>query len=413
MNFEMVGKLSIGKETEKFHPYEEKVFDSGWKKRRLVLNAVCGDNRHMLTIDDGCWADGHGEVVTFSKPAVGENGTKEKGRVLRIPFKERLTSPLLEEVADYRKYVIDLDKKSRRTALTNAAKKIHEGTSLTDEELTKLGLNDESEVEDALKKSKALRHEFITEYDFAEFMKKLVDGGAYKDAKFHIYGNVVKQYSDNNARWYERLAPNGIYMLDDGEEEEKSIIKFVAIFNKDAIDDMSVDEKGRYYINAYTMEYDFARGKNIPSPVQIAVLAPDKSSVNYDREKQIAERIVSKFTIEDESWKAYGVEAAMINGAQRVEITEDMLTEDQIIDLGLGLITMEDIRAEFGQDVYGDRVQEYRFIKALRGYSKGVQDTAYTDDDMVIQPLELNVDSDDDTELDAELNDDNDDDLFG
>ena len=42
MNFEMIGKLSIPKETEKFHPYQEKQFDSGWIRKQLMFNVACG-----------------------------------------------------------------------------------------------------------------------------------------------------------------------------------------------------------------------------------------------------------------------------------------------------------------------------------------------------------------------------------
>lgn len=407
MNFEMVGKLSISKDTEKFHPYEERTFDSGWCKRRLMMTAICGDNRHMLTIDGGCWSDGHGDISTFSK-SYTKDGVKIKGQKLVIPFKDRLTSPLLEEVAEYKKFVIDLEEYGRRYLLEKAAEKIHEGTSLTDEELEKMGLSNESEVADELKKSIELKHEFITEWDYAEFVKQVVDSGEYKDCKFLIRGNIEKQYSDQNTRWYERVVPTRIYRVADSTEE-KSVGKITMIYNKDAIDDMSVEEKGKYYINGFTMEYDFARGKQIPAPVSIVIPAAGENAT--DKEKRIEKVLLGRFTIDDDSWKAYGVEVNMLNGAQRVEITEDMLTDEQIENLELGFVTMDDIRAELGNDVYGDRVQEYRFVKFLSGFTKCAQDTAYTDEDMVVTPL--NVDEDENTDANDELSgDDEDDDLF-
>ena len=65
-----------------------------------------------------------------------------------------------------------------------------------------------------------------------------------------------------------------------------------------------------------------------------------------------------------------------------------MLTDDQKEDLECGLITLDDIRAELGGSVYGDRIREYQFVKPAKGFTKGRQDTVYTDDDMVIRPLE-------------------------
>ena len=66
-----------------------------------------------------------------------------------------------------------------------------------------------------------------------------------------------------------------------------------------------------------------------------------------------------KFTVDDESIKEYGVVVNMLNGAQKTEITEDMLTDEQRDDLDCGLITMDDIRAELGSSVYGEKIREY------------------------------------------------------
>jgi len=163
MNFEMIGKFGLGKETEKFKPYSETKYDSGWVKRRIMFNAICGDNRHLLIVDAGSFADGHGDVYTFSKGSVDESGNKVKGESLKIPFKDRLTSKKLVEVAEFKKYVFDLEKPGRRYKLEKAAEKIKEGSSLTDEELKDIGLDNESEVKDALEKSKKKHHEFISE----------------------------------------------------------------------------------------------------------------------------------------------------------------------------------------------------------------------------------------------------------
>ena len=78
----------------------------------------------------------------------------------------------------------------------------------------------------------------------------------------------------------------------------------------------------------------------------------------------------------------------MLNGAQKVEITEDMLTDEQKEDLECGLITLDDIRADLGGNVYRDRVQEYQFSKIARGFTRGRNDTVYTAEDMVIKPIE-------------------------
>ena len=230
MNFEMTGKLSIGKESEKFHPYQEKQFDSGWVRKQLMFNVACGDNRHMMTVTSGAFADGHGDVYTFSKSGVDENGNKIKGESLKIPFKERLTSSKLAEVAEFKKFIFDLEKPGRRYKLEKAAEKVKEGTNLTDKELKEIGLENEADVNAELEKSNKRRHEFISEWDFIDFIKKVIDSGKYSDKKFFIRGNGEYQYSDKNQRVYESYVPNRIYLAaDDAEESSTATINILWI----------------------------------------------------------------------------------------------------------------------------------------------------------------------------------------
>ncbi len=385
MNFEMLGRISLGKETEKFKPYSETTYDSGWVKKRIMFNAICGDNRHLLTVDAGAFADGHGDVYTFSKGSVDENGKRTKGESLKIPFKDRLTSSKLAEVAEFKKFIFDLEKPNRRYKLEKAAEKIKEGTSLTDEELAEIEVESEADVKTALEKSIKKRHEFISEWDFVDFIKKVIESGKYADKKFYIKGNGNYQYSDKNERVYESYVPTRIYLADDNAEEYCTATINV-LFNRDSVDDMSVEEKGKYYINGYMMQYDNNRKGNIPCPVTVTIpVAPEDAS---DKDKKKVEAIKRKFVVEDESWKELGVVVKMLNGAQKTEITDDMLTDEQKEDLECGLITLDDIRADLGGSVYGDRVQEYQFDKIARGFTKGRNDTVFTDDDMVIKPIE-------------------------
>lgn len=385
MNFEMIGKISLGKETEKFKPYSEHTYDSGWVKRKIMFHTICGDNRHLLTVDAGTFADGHGDVYTFSKGSVDESGNKVKGESLKIPFKDRLTSPKLAEVAEFKKFIFDLEKPNRRYKLEKAAEKVKEGTSLTNEELKELDIENEAEINDALDKSNKKRHEFIAEWDFAEFIKKIIDSGKYSDKKFYIKGNGDYSYSDNNQQVYESYVPQRIYLADD-DADEYSTATIKMIFNSDSFDDMSAEEKGKYYVNGYTFAYDHNRKSNIPVPVTLTIpVAADDAD---DKSKKRVEAIKHKFLVDDDTYKELGVEVNMLNGAQKVEITDDMLTDEQKEDLDCGLITLDDIRADLGGSVYGDRVQEYQFKKIARGYTKGRIDTIYTDDDMVIKPIE-------------------------
>lgn len=402
MNFEMTGKLSISKDTEKFHPYTEKTYPSGWVRKQLLFNVTCGDNRHMLTVTAGAFADGHGDIYSFTKGGVDENGNKVKGESIQIPFKERLTSPKLAEIAEFKKFIIDLEQPGRRYKLQNMADKLHEGKELTDEELKSVGLESKDDVTTALEKSNKKRHEFISEWDYIDFIKKVIDSEKYKDKLFFIRGNGEYQYSDSQQKVYESYIPTRIYLAaDDAEPSSTATINI--IFNSESLDEMSVEEKGKYYVNGHMMEYDQNRKANIPVPVTIVIPVPEDD----EKGKKKAEAFKHKFMVDDDTYKEYGAIVNMFNGAQKTEITEDMLTDEQRKDLDLGIITMDDIRAEIGGNVYGDRIREYQLVKPARGFTKGRQDTVWTDDDMIIKPIEETVPDSEDL-FDEETVDDDD-----
>lgn len=403
MNFEMTGKLSIGKETEKFHPYTEKTYPSGWVRKQLLFNVTCGDNRHMLTVTAGAFSDGHGDIYSFTKGGVDENGNKVKGESIQIPFKERLTSPKLAEIAEFKKFIIDLEQPGRRYKLQNMADKLHEGKELTDEELKEVSLESKDDVTAALEKSNKKRHEFISEWDYIDFIKKVIDSEKYKDKLFFIRGNGEYQYSDNQQKVYESYIPTRIYLAaDDAEPSSTATINI--IFNSESLDEMSVEEKGKYYVNGHMMEYDQNRKANIPVPVTIVIPVPEDD----EKGKKKAEAFKHKFMVDDDTYKEYGAIVNMLNGAQKTEITEDMLTDEQRKDLNLGIITMDDIRAEIGGNVYGDRIREYQLVKPARGFTKGRQDTVWTDEDMIIKPIEEAIPDSEDLFEDEVVDDDDD-----
>lgn len=384
-SFEMIGKISMPKESDKFHPYTDTVYDSGWEKKRLLFNAICGDNSHLLSVEAGAYADGHGDVFSFTKGTIDKDGKKVKGESVKIPFKDRLTSKLLPEIAEFKKFVVDLEKPSRRYKLENFAEKIKNGTSLTDEELESAGVENESLIAEALEKSNKKRHEFISEWDFVDFIKKILDSGKYKNNKFFIRGNIGSSYSDKNQKIYTSYVPTRIYLAAD-DAEEMSVATMNLLYGADAFDDMSVEETGKYYVNGFVMSYDSNRKGDIPVPTTITIPAASE-----DADAKIKKRvsvICKKFEVDDDTYKELGVVVDMLNGAQKTEITEDMLTDEQKEDLECGLITEEDIIKEMGGSVYGDRIQEYRFNKIARGFSKGRNDSIYTADDMVIKPIE-------------------------
>lgn len=108
-----------------------------------------------------------------------------------------------------------------------------------------------------------------------------------------------------------------------------------------------------------------------------------------------------KFTFPDEcscDYREIGIVCDILDGAQKVELTEDMLTDEQKENLEYGLCTMEDIVKELGKDVYGDKITDIVINSLSRGYSGGSKDTVYTDKDFCKPHIETvnNTDTDED-----------------
>ena len=400
MNFKMVGKLKLGKETEKFKPYQEVTYSSGWANRILNFSIICGDNRHNLNIKGGTYPNKSDyKIVTFGPSGYDDNRKFIPGTRLDIPWKDRLSNDVIEKVSQNRRYVLDLDKRGRRTKLQHLLEKINGGENISDSELESAEIDNPSKVAEALEESNKKRFEFISLWDYAQKVKEVLEENILENKKVYVEGTIEKQYSDANQRWYESYVPQRIYLADDNEKEYSTGTATI-YFNNHAVDDGSVDENGKYYVKGFTFEYDSTRKKNIPCPIQLVVLNAEDNS--DEKAKGKSNILIKRFYIDDDVWMQYGVTFDMLNGAQKIEITEDMLTDAQREDLEYEIITMDDIRKELGSSIYGDRVQEWRFIKPSRGYTKGPQDTKYTDDDFVIPPIKTAAD-------DEELFDEDDD----
>lgn len=379
MTFEMIGRISMPKETDNFHPWTESQSRSGWITRRLKFNIICGDSRHMLTIEGGTYADERQEIYTYGRDE-WKNGELIRGDKLRIPFRDRLKQENIDKVADFRKYIVDLERRGRRQKLRLLANRLDEGGTFTEKELDEVGLSPSDDIREALARSEEKRHEFISPWDFTMCVKKLITDGEYRNERFYISGESDYQYSKEKQTFYENYVPRRIYLA--GEDEaEKSEANIRLLFGSESFDDSYAEDNKAYYINGWTMEYERWMKRRVPVPVRVTLPIEDGTERGRRRTEKLRERFTSAGGSEITE---YGVTVDMIDGAERKEITLDDLTDEQKEEIDLGLYTFEDISKELGGGVYGDRKREYRFKKLMRGYSKGPEETAYTADMMTI-----------------------------
>ena len=73
----------------------------------------------------------------------------------------------------------------------------------------------------------------------------------------------------------------------------------------------------------------------------------------------------------------------------------------------MDMITMDDIRKELGNSVYGDKKTETRVVGVARGYTSGPKETAYEKSDLTKEPCKDEpVEDDSEESLPFDLDDD-------
>ena len=368
--FNFIGKLAIGKETEKFKPIDRREFQSGWTNTTVKFNCISGTNRVMCVAQGGKWTDDKKNVIkTFSKTTTDVDGNTVKGKNIEIAWAKRFDKDQIDLVAGFKKFVVDTGDYRMRYKLQDAVKAFAEGT-ITDEMIAEIGVDNIDDAKDALEKSQAKRKEFISEWDFAEYVAKLAGSNKYKDSLFNISGNYEVQYNSEKDSFYTNYHVNRITLASDDASPETSM-KIDFYFTEDAFNDSAIDETGKATINGWVKYYDSGCKANGFKPMVVAVREGEKKLKALQR----------KFNVDGDDVKQIGLNVSVIEGAAMQEITLEDLDDETREDIECGLLDFEDVKKELGGRIAGDRVSEIRFVE-LTPKKNTVQDTAYTVNDM-------------------------------
>ena len=395
--FNFIAKISLPKETEKFKPIEKKTFSSGWENNTVKFNAISGTNRILVMCQGGKWTnDSKNSVKTFSKSTTDANGKTVKGSSIDIPWAKRFDKDQIEKVAGFKKFVVDTGDYKERYRLQDLVKAFENG-AVTDDQMEEFGIETLEDAKAALEKSQAKRREFISEWDFSEFVEKLVSSDKYKNKLFNISGNYEVTYSADKGRFYTNYHVNRITLAAE-DAEPKTEMKVDFYYGEDAWDDSTFDETGKVMVNGWFSYYDSNLKKNGFQNV-VVVIREDN-----DKKRNALKR---KFTTDD-GIKQIGLTLSVIEGAETIELTMDMLDDETREDIECGLLDWETVKKELGGRAIGDRISELRFTE-LTPKKNVAQDTVYTADDM--HPAREEVVDDGEEEVDIFADDDLDDDL--
>jgi hypothetical protein len=396
-NFNFTGKISLPKETEKFKPIEKKEFASSWMNTTVKFNVISGTNRVLCVAQGGKWKDDKkNSVKTFGKSTTDENGKVTKGEKIEIAWAKRFDEAEIAKVAGFKKFVVDTGDYKMRYKLQDLVEAFEKGT-VTDEQMEALEIDNLDDAKAALEKSKAKRKEFISEWDFAEYMIKVAQSDKMKDKLFNVSGDYEVQYSADKNRFYVNYHVNRVTLAAE-DAEPKTEMKIDFLFGEDAWDDSNFEESGKVLVNGWISYYDSNLKKNGFKDMTVVIREDN------DKKRNALKR---KFTC-DEGIKQIGLTLSVIEGAEVIELTMDMLDEETREDIECGLLDFEDVKRELGGRAIGDRISELRFAE-LTPKKNVAQDTVYTADDM--HPAKAEVVEEDDEEDVVDIFDEDEDDL--
>ena len=396
--FNFCGKIALGKQTDKFSPIDRREFNSGWTNTTLKFNCISGTNRILCTAQGGKWIDDKKNVIkTFGKSTTDENGNVTKGETIEISWAKRFDEDQISKVAGFRKFVCDTGDARMRYKLQNLITAFENG-SVTDEMIEETGIDNINDAKTALEKSQAKKKVFLSEWDFAEHLAKVAQSDKFRNRLFYISGTYDIQYNSEKDRFYTNYHVNRVVLAPD-DAEPSTEFKIDFYFSEGACDDSHYDKTGKVILNGWVSYYDASLKKNGFKDISIAVREDEKKLNAIER----------KFNVDGNDVKQIGLTLNVIEGAERVEITMEMLDEETREDIEAGLLDFEDVKRELGGRVTGEKLSELRFAE-LTPKKNTVQDTMYKVEDM--HPAkEVIVENDEDNDVNFDIFDNDDDEL--
>ena len=384
--FEFVGTLSIPKATEKFKPVAD--YDkSHWKGHKVTFQVKNNENNTQLVeVMGGFNKDGS----TVIKTTANEKGDDGKYKKLEIKWADRNKPENIQAVANFRKFVFDMDVEADRWAIQRQIKAL-EASSTDSDAIVFLqenygmteGANALEFAKDLLAKSLAKRKEFLSEYDFVEFLKTAIPKCGNN---VFVVTDVIESsiYNGKGSQKFKvqqvKLAAPGTPQKFRGEME--------IYFDNSCLDESMFTDIRKYFLNGYVRNYSSAHKKEIGIPTTVVI-----DGSKFDASNEIATRqlnfLKSLFTVEEkENFSVCGVKCVFANGVQKVEVTEDMLSDFERTQIELGLANLDDFKKAYGQ-ANGEREREIKVVGLSTQYLKtGSKETAYTLSDFLLETEE-------------------------
>ena len=384
--FEFVGTLSLPKTTEKFKPVAE--YDKPhWKGSKITLQVRNNENNTQLIEAMGGY---NKDGSTIIRTTLNEKDEAGKYKRVEIKWADRNKPENIQAVANFRKFVFDMDVEADRWSLQRQIKALEASSSdsdaimfLQDTYNMPQGTNALEFAKELLSKSLAKRKEFLSEYDFVEFLKTVAP--KLEDKVFVVTGTIESSLYNGKASQKFKIqqiklaAPN---------TPQKFRGEMEIYFDNTSLDESMFTDIRKYFVNGYVRNYSSAHKKEIGIPVSVVVDGSKFDASNEMATKQL-NFLKSLFAVEEkENFSVIGVKCVFANGVQKVEINESMLSDFEKLQVELGLATLEDFKKAYGS-ANGEREREIKVVGLTNAYLKtGKKETAYTLSDFLIETEE-------------------------
>ena len=298
--FKFTGKLSLPK-ADSSKPFA-KVFSK--------------DGKDMISINLGIQESKNnmGFVELFGSVPEKEviKTMDNSGNKIEVKWENRFDKNIIKNVANYRKYVVDLG-----------------------EEL-------------------GGRTEFIAAYDFAQYLKEVLPKYT---GKVTVTGQMQKQWYKD--KYYDKFQLQNIYAVDEEHNNRLSITSDI-YYRKDSIDKCDYEEDKKIYIDGYVQQY-INKEEGTKFVPQRFVFSAAKYDLNNERHKRLLEYKKKYVLPNSKKWQHLLWEIVMINGAEEVDFDESQLTDAQKEQIELGIKTLDDFKPNGA--IFGERTYEYRLFE--------------------------------------------------
>ncbi len=252
-----------------------------------------------------------------------------------VAWDDRFKPEVIKEVANYRKYTVDLGKECGG------------------------------------------RYDFITQYDMIEFLHNYLP--QFK-GRVYVTGQFSRQpYKD---KYYNHFSVENVYGLSEDDDKHKNRLGVMAdiFYNNKSLDITDVKNTGKAYLSGYISQYISADKKNefVPMDFVFNTKAYDMSN---EHQKTVYEYKMNNLKPKETKIVHIPWELVMLNGAEEQPFDESTLTNAQKEQIALGLSTVDDFKPK--GSIFGNNVKEFRLFKPiLKGdFAGGLVKADYSDKD--------------------------------